>query len=69
VYKNAVHHGLAIKVAGWPNDSCRPLLSEAPTALLRNEVMGWFGGKNAFIQFHQQTVYPKIERLLDDVNQ
>lgn len=59
IHKNAVHHGITKKVGEWKYDSFAAMLSDAPTALLRNELLEWFGSKEAFIQFHQQTIYPK----------
>ncbi len=59
IHKNAVHHQLAETIGEWPFDSYRSLLSDAPTNLLRNDVIGFFGSREAFIQFHQQTVMPK----------
>jgi len=37
------------------------LISNAPTSLLRKDVMEWFGNKEQFIKFHQQTIDPKID--------
>ena len=59
IHKNAVHHQLVQAVGEWQYDSYRSLLSDAPTSLLRNEVLEWFGNRNKFIKFHQQKVYPK----------
>jgi putative transposase len=59
IHKNAVHHQLTKVIGEWRSDSYRSILSESPTALLRKEVLEWFGSKNDFIKFHQQTVYPK----------
>ena len=61
VHKNAVHHGLTKNVGDWKYDSCQSLLSNAPTNLLRQEVLQWFGNKEKFIAFHQQIIYSKIE--------
>ena len=64
IHKNAVHHGLTKNIGQWKYDSYSPLLSESPTSLLRNELMGWFGGKEEFVAFHQQPVYSKINQDL-----
>jgi REP element-mobilizing transposase RayT len=61
IHKNAVHHKLANSIGAWKYDSYQSLISEAPTALLRNEILEWFGGKEAFIKFHNQTIDPKIQ--------
>lgn len=60
IHKNAVHHRLVKQVGAWPHDSYCSLLSDAPTSLLREDVINWFGGKEEFIQFHQQAIEPKI---------
>jgi putative transposase len=60
IHKNPVHHRLTNAPGEWPHDSYRSILSDHSSSLLRNEVIDWFGGKERFIQFHQQAVYPKI---------
>ena len=61
IHKNAVHHQLAKSIGTWKYDSYQSLISVAPTALLRNELMEWFGGREAFIKFHQQSIDLKIQ--------
>lgn len=61
IHKNAVHHQLTNSIGEWKFDSYNSLISDLPTALLRNEVLEWFGGKEEFIKFHQQTIEPKID--------
>jgi putative transposase len=58
-HKNAVHHGLEKQIGSWPFDAYTILLSVAPTQLLRTDVMDCFGGKEAFLKFHQQPVAVK----------
>ena len=59
LHKNAVHHQYTKVVGEWPYDSYQSMLSDAPTALLRNEIIEWFGSKEAFIEFHNQRIEPK----------
>jgi putative transposase len=59
VHKNAVHHQYVPSIDEWRWSSYRSLLSELPTMLLRKEVIDFFGGKEAFIKFHQQPIFPK----------
>lgn len=54
IHKNAVHHGLALKIGEWPFDSYNSLLSNKPTALKRNEVIEWFGSVQHFVVYHNQ---------------
>ena len=60
IHKNAVHHGLAKTIGSWRFDSYHSILSEAPTSLLRQEVLEWFGTNEDFVKFHQQEIQPKI---------
>lgn len=60
IHKNAVHHGIARGIGEWHFDSYRSILSEAPTDLLRGEVIDWFGGRVGFITFHQQEVRTRM---------
>ena len=59
IHKNAVHHYLAKKIGEWPYDSYNTMLSDAPTSLLRNDILDWFGDKEGYIKFHQQPIEPK----------
>ncbi len=59
IHKNAVHHQLTKQIGEWKHDSYNSLLSDRSTALLRKELLEWFGGKEQFISFHQQTIDPK----------
>jgi REP element-mobilizing transposase RayT len=61
VHANAVHHGICKRIEDWPHSSYHALISTAPTLLKRNELLDWFGGLEAFIQFHQQTVELKLK--------
>ncbi len=65
VHKNAVHHYLAQSIGDWRYDSYHELISDQPTTLLRNEVIDWFGSKEAFIKFHQQTI--ELKSVIGDV--
>ena len=56
IHKNAVHHGLTQKIGQWPHDAYNSILDDSPTYLLREEMLSRFGGRDAFIQFHQQHV-------------
>ncbi len=56
IHKNAVHHGYAGAINQWPWSSYHSFLNKSSTSLVRDEVLDWFGGKENFIQFHQQPV-------------
>lgn len=61
VHANAVHHGFCKRIEDWPHSSYHALISTGPTLLKRNELIDWFGGVEAFIQFHQQPVELKLK--------
>lgn len=61
IHKNAVHHQITKRVGEWPYDSYNSILSDQLTSLLREEIIEWFGSRESFIQFHQQTIYPKTD--------
>jgi REP element-mobilizing transposase RayT len=63
IHKNAVHHGLKKRIGEWLFDSYAAILSEKPTALMRNEMIEWFGSKQSFIDFHNQPVNLKIKNI------
>ena len=59
IHKNAVHHQITKAIGQWQYDSYTSILSEAPTALLRTEIIEWFGSKDEYIKFHQQPIIIK----------
>ena len=67
IHKNAVHHQITNTIGQWQYDSYTSILSEAPTSLLRAEVIEWFGSKKEFIKFHQQPIQPKIKQVIEDI--
>jgi putative transposase len=54
IHKNAVKHQLTKSIGSWEFDSYNPILSDTPTFIKRDEVIEWFGGREAYIRFHQQ---------------
>ncbi|MDQ6903260.1 MAG: hypothetical protein M3139_09650 [Bacteroidota bacterium] len=65
IHKNAVHHQYCKKIAGWQWSSYNSILSNAPTMLLRDEIIDWFGGTVPFIKFHEQPIYLKDDSIED----
>ncbi|MGN6617851.1 MAG: hypothetical protein ACTHJ5_11810 [Ilyomonas sp.] len=59
IHKNPVHHQYCKSISEWRWSSYLSLLSDAPTNLVRDEVIEWFGDKEAFIEFHHQPIYLK----------
>ncbi len=63
IHANAAQHGFCKKVEDWKHSSYHEILSDQPTALKRTEIFNWFGGREQFIQFHQQPVHLKIKEF------
>ena len=61
IHKNAVHHSLCKQIGDWDYNGYRALLSEKPTHLLRDEMIGWFGSRKLFIDFHRQPINLKTD--------
>ena len=66
IHKNAVHHRYCEKISEWRWSSYQAFISNAPTQLLRDEVLDWFGGIEQFIEFHKQPVYLKSAVIIEE---
>jgi REP element-mobilizing transposase RayT len=66
IHNNAVHHGYTRALGEWKFDSYNTMISDAPTAIMREEVLNWFGNTEEFIEFHQQRNYAKFPILDTD---
>ena len=66
IHKNAVHHGYTENISEWYWSSYQAFISNAPTQLLRDEVLDWFGGIEQFIEFHKQPVYLKSAVMVEE---
>ena len=53
IHANALKHGLVKEFANYKWNSYRSFTSGAHTSLMRNNVLDWFGGVDAFIEAHQ----------------
>jgi len=54
IHQNPVKHGFADHPSQWPFSSYQIMLSRKATHLERNEVLDWFGGEKAYLEFHLQ---------------
>lgn len=63
IHKNPVHHGYCKSIKDWKWSSYNSMLSKQPTRLLRDDVLEWFGGTDAFTDYHNQPVY--LKRAVD----
>jgi putative transposase len=59
IHANPQKHGFRNDFRDYPYSSYASLLSEAPTLLMRKEVLDWFGGKRMFMLYHEN-VYRKL---------
>ena len=57
VHKNPVHHNLCHLIEDWKWSSYNGLINNR--SIHCDEVMKWFSGKEAFIDFHQQPIFLK----------
>jgi len=56
IHQNPSHHGLVEDFQNYKWSSYRAMINQSPTLLKRNEILEWFGGKEAFIQAHTKDV-------------
>lgn len=56
LHANPQLHGLCDDFREWTDSSYLSHLSERHTRLCRDEVMGWFGGRAAFVQRHNSYI-------------
>ncbi|MDQ3682618.1 MAG: hypothetical protein M3352_06045 [Bacteroidota bacterium] len=54
IHANAQKHGLVNDFRGYPHSSYLSLLSDHATLLMRKEVIDGFGGREAFIKYHER---------------
>jgi len=55
-HANPVHHGFTKKMEEWPHSSYHAYLSDNMTKLEREYVLNVFGGKDAFLKYHEQPI-------------
>ena len=56
IHHNPKKHGFVDDFRDWPYSSYHAHLSDKPTRLQRDEVLGWFDGAQGFTAAHQQEV-------------
>lgn len=52
IHHNPVHHGFCHDFRAYRHSSYQAMLSNAETHLRRTEVLGWFDGRQGFIECH-----------------
>jgi putative transposase len=53
IHLNPQKHGLVSDFREWPYSSYQAYLSNQPTRLQRDDVLGWFNGAQGFVTAHQ----------------
>ena len=56
IHQNPVNHGFCQKPEEWLYSSYNSCISEKPTRLKRDEILEWFGNRDAFIDFHNNNI-------------
>jgi hypothetical protein len=56
IHSNPIKHKLVASFQDWTWSSWHTFLSSGKTKILRDEVIEWFGGLDAFIKAHQDAV-------------
>ena len=54
IHSNPVKHGFTEDMIDWPWSSYLTLVSDKPSKLCRELVLGWFDGKSNFISCHKE---------------
>ena len=67
IHRNPIHHHLVTELEHWKHSSYTTLLSSKPTKLQRQYLLDWFGGKEKFLQFHQEEIkeFKKMEAWME----
>ena len=71
IHFNPQHHGLSDDFSRWPYSSYQSILSRSKTALQREEVLAWFGGRNKYKLFHEENTadFTNISLLIEGDDQ
>ncbi len=68
IHANPVKHKLISDFTQYRWSSWKSILSEAPTQLLRNEIIEWFGSRTLFISAHKEMAkdYEESDSAIED---
>lgn len=55
IHNNAIHHGFAKNPEDWPCSSWHAYMQNRKTKIEKNTAMEWFGGKEGFLEIHQNS--------------
>jgi len=65
IHYNPVKAQLCERCEDWRYSSFQTFLSQSPTLVQREKVLSWFGGKEAFLEYHDTYFLHQLERMLD----
>ena len=54
IHRNPIHHGYVQHINEWKHSSYHDTISQGETFILRDEILEWFGGKEAYINFQNE---------------
>jgi REP element-mobilizing transposase RayT len=60
IHLNPQKHGLVSDFREWPYSSYQAYLSNQPTRLQRDDVLGWFDGAQGFVAAHQLPIDDQV---------
>ncbi|TPE45477.1 transposase [Pontibacter mangrovi] len=68
IHFNPQHHGLIDNFSDWDFSSYHSILAKGKTALQRDEVLEWFGGRDEYISFHHENAadFASIASLVEE---
>lgn len=67
IHHNPIHHGFSIGYKEWRFSSYNAVISDSATSVDRKAVLDWFGGRKAFLRFHEENLgYAGVRKLLID---
>ena len=68
IHSNPFHHNLIDDFRNWKWSSYKRILLERPSVLKKEEVISWFGDKNAYQQYHAELQKVMLEEkfLIED---
>ncbi len=65
IHANPVHHGFVKEITGWPWSSYHNIVQGIPSLIKHEEIIAWFGNRQEFIEFHQQTIDQRTIQIMD----
>ena len=68
IHFNPQYHSLIDDFSDWPYSSYHSILSKSKTALQREHVLAWFGGRDCYKAFHEENAadFTSISPLIDE---